>query len=249
MSSRKGRALIAACLLISAAAAIMASRAWGAPEISIKLGEGGDMAPALQIILLLTVLSLAPALVMMLTSFTRIVVVLSFVRQAIGTQQLPPAQILVGLALFLTVFVMAPVWSQIQQEALDPYLAQKISQKEAMNRAAQPITSFMLRQTREKDILLFLQLAKLERPKEPKDIPLSTLIPAFMISEMKTAFQIGFILYIPFLILDLVISSLLLSMGMLMLPPVMISLPLKLMLFVLVDGWNLLVGSLIKSFG
>jgi flagellar biosynthetic protein FliP len=144
---------------------------------------------------------------------------------------------------------MAPVWSQIHREALEPYLAKQINEKEAFSRAAAPMTAFMLRHTREKDVLLFLDLAKMPRPKEPNEIPLSALIPAFMISEMKTAFQIGFVLYIPFLILDLVVSSLLLSMGMLMLPPVMISLPMKLMLFVLVDGWSLLVGSLVRSFG
>ena len=220
----------------------------GAAELSIRMGEGGELAPALQIIALLMVLSLAPALILMLTSFTRIVVVLSFVRQAMGTHQMPPGQVIIGLALFLTVFVMTPVWTRVQSEALNPYLAKEITQEEALSRAAQPVRAFMLRQTRQQDILLFIELTKRERPEGPEDIPLSILIPAFMISEMKTAFQIGFILYIPFLILDLVVASLLLSMGMLMLPPVMISLPLKLMLFVLVDGWNLLVGSLLKSF-
>lgn len=222
--------------------------AWCAPEVTIRLGEGMDVAPALQILLLLTVLSLAPALVLMLTSFTRVVVVLSLLRQAIGTQQLPPSQILIGLALFLTVFIMTPVWTRVHQEALEPYLAHQISQKEAMARAVVPVREFMLRQTREKDLLLFVDLGRLEPPREPADIPMSVLIPAFMISELKTAFQIGFVLHVPFIILDLVVSSLLLSMGMLMLPPVMISLPLKLMLFVLVDGWNLLVGSMVRSF-
>ncbi len=227
---------------------VMATEAWAGPELSIKLGEGAQVAPALQILLLLTVLSLAPALVLMLTSFTRIVVVLSLVRQAIGTQQLPPGQILIGLALFLTVFVMTPVWSRVHQEALEPYLQNQISQKEALERAIVPVREFMLKQTRQKDILLFLDLGKMEVPREPSEVPMRALIPAFMISELKTAFQIGFVLHVPFLILDLVVSSLLLSMGMLMLPPVMISLPLKLMLFVLVDGWNLLVGSLVRSF-
>ncbi len=235
-----------ACL--AALGMLLVGRAWAGPELSIRLGEGGEMAPALQILLLLTALSLAPALVLMLTSFTRIVVVLSLLRQAIGTQQLPPGQILIGLALFLTVFVMTPVWSRVHQEALEPYLQEQISQKEALERAVVPVREFMLKQTRQKDILLFLDLARIENPKEPSDIPMRALIPAFMISELKTAFQIGFVLHVPFLILDLVVSSLLLSMGMLMLPPVMISLPLKLMLFVLVDGWNLLVGSLVRSF-
>jgi flagellar biosynthetic protein FliP len=229
--------------------ALASAPAWGGPEITLRLGgESGELAPALQIVLLLTVLSLAPALILMLTSFTRIVVVLSLVRQAMGTHQLPPGQILIGLALFLTVFVMTPVWTEVHERALAPYLEHRITQKEALQRALVPIRGFMLRQTRQKDILLFLRLAQKPRPHMPEEIPISVLIPAFMISELKTAFQIGFILFIPFLILDLVVSSLLLSMGMLMLPPVMISLPLKLMLFVLVDGWNLLVGSLVRSF-
>ncbi len=241
------RALLCLVQLLGAGL-VMATEAWAGPELSIKLGEGAQVAPALQILLLLTVLSLAPALVLMLTSFTRIVVVLSLVRQAIGTQQLPPGQILIGLALFLTVFVMTPVWSRVHQEALEPYLQNQISQKEALERAIVPVREFMLKQTRQKDILLFLDLGKMEVPREPSEVPMRALIPAFMISELKTAFQIGFVLHVPFLILDLVVSSLLLSMGMLMLPPVMISLPLKLMLFVLVDGWNLLVGSLVRSF-
>lgn len=227
---------------------LLGGSAWAGPELSIKLGDAGEMAPALQILFLLTALSLAPALVLMLTSFTRIVVVLSLLRQAIGTQQLPPGQILIGLALFLTVFIMTPVWSRVHQEALEPYLQNRISQKEALEKAVVPVREFMLKQTRQKDILLFLDLGQMENPKEPSEIPMRALIPAFMISELKTAFQIGFVLHVPFLILDLVVSSLLLSMGMLMLPPVMISLPLKLMLFVLVDGWNLLVGSLVRSF-
>lgn len=235
-------------VLVAGESWLLGGAAWAGPELSIKLGDAGEVAPALQILLLLTALSLAPALVLMLTSFTRIVVVLSLLRQAIGTQQLPPGQILIGLALFLTVFIMTPVWSRVHQEALEPYLQNRISQKEALEKAVVPVREFMLKQTRQKDILLFLDLGRMENPKEPSDVPMRALIPAFMISELKTAFQIGFVLHVPFLILDLVVSSLLLSMGMLMLPPVMISLPLKLMLFVLVDGWNLLVGSLVRSF-
>ncbi len=232
-------------LLFLATVGVGSSRA---AELTIRVGDKGDLSPALQILLLLTFLSLAPALVMMLTSFTRIVVVLSLLRQAIGTHQLPPGQILIALSLFLTIFIMSPVWTRVNQEALQPYLSHQISHEEALSRATIPVREFMLRQTREKDILLFVDLGKMERPQEPSDIPMSILIPAFMISELKTAFQIGFLLHVPFVILDLVVSSLLLSMGMLMLPPVMISLPLKLMLFVLVDGWNLLVGSLVRSF-
>lgn len=236
-------------LVICLGAWMVAPAMCGGAELTLRVGEGGELAPALQIVALLTVLSLAPALILMLTSFTRIMVVLAFVRQAMGTNQMPPGQVLIGLSLFLTVFVMTPVWSEVQKEALNPYLEKEITQEEALGRAAQPVRAFMLRQTRQQDILVFIELTKREKPKTPADIPLSILIPAFMISELKTAFQIGFVLYIPFLILDLVVASLLLSMGMLMLPPVMVSLPMKLMLFVLVDGWNLLVGSLLKSFG
>lgn len=247
MSSQAGKYLLQA--LVLGFGFLWHENALATAEVTIKLGGGsGEIAPALQILLLLTALSLAPALVLMLTSFTRIVVVLSLLRQAIGTHQLPPGQILIGLALFLTVFVMTPVWTRVHQEAVEPYLANQISQKEALAKAAVPIREFMLKQTREKDLLLFVDLGRIEQPKEPSDIPMTVLIPAFMISELKTAFQIGFVLHVPFIILDLVVSSLLLSMGMLMLPPVMISLPLKLMLFVLVDGWNLLVGSMVRSF-
>jgi flagellar biosynthetic protein FliP len=228
--------------------AITVPTAQAAPEISLSLGEDGNLAPALQVVALLTVLSLVPAIMLMFTCFTRIVVVLSFVRMAIGTQQMPPGQIMIGLALFLTVFVMTPVWSQVNEEALQPLFDKEITEKEALSRAAVPVRAFMLYHTRQKDVMLFLKLAKKPRPNEPEDIPTSVLIPAFMISELKTAFQIGFILYIPFLVLDMVVASTLLSMGMMMLPPMMVSLPLKLMLFVLVDGWGLLVGSLVKSF-
>ena len=221
-----------------------------AVELSLKVGEGQqDLSPAIQIVLLLTVLSLAPAIIMMMTSFTRIVVVLSLLKQAMGTHQMPPGQVLIGLAIFLTVFIMTPVWSEVHKEALNPYLEKQISEKEALAKAVVPIRSFMLRQTREKDIMLFLKLTKTDRPKQPSDIPLSVLIPSFMISELKTAFEIGFVIYIPFLLLDMIVASVLLSMGMMMLPPMMISLPMKLMLFVLVDGWNLMVISIIKSFG
>jgi flagellar biosynthetic protein FliP len=221
-----------------------------AVELSLRVGEGQqDLSPAIQIVLLLTVLSLAPAIIMMMTSFTRIVVVLALLKQAMGTHQMPPGQVLIGLAVFLTVFIMTPVWSEVHKEALNPYLEKQISEKEALERAVVPIRSFMLRQTREKDIMLFLKLTKTDRPKQPSDISLSVLIPSFMISELKTAFEIGFVIYIPFLLLDMIVASVLLSMGMMMLPPMMISLPMKLMLFVLVDGWNLMVISIIKSFG
>ncbi len=202
----------------------------------------------MQIFLLMTVLSLAPAILIMLTSFTRVVIVLSLLRRALGTMQMPPNQVLIGLALFLTFFIMTPVWQQINQTALQPYLEDKIEQKQALQKAAEPLRGFMFKQTREKDLALFVSIAKIERPKDANDIPISVLIPSFIISEVKTAFQIGLLLYVPFLIIDMVVASVLLSMGMMMLPPIMISLPFKLMLFVLADGWNLLVGSLVRSF-
>jgi flagellar biosynthetic protein FliP len=198
---------------------------------------------------MLTVLSLAPAILIMMTSFTRIVVVLGFVRQALGTQQMPPNQLIVGLSLFLTFFVMAPTIKQISANSIDPYLSEKIDQKMAYERAEAPLREFMFAQTREKDLELFLSLSKEAKPQTKAEVPTYVLIPAFVISELKTAFQIGFMLYMPFLVLDMVVSSVLMAMGMMMLPPVVISLPFKLLLFVLVDGWDLIIGSLVKSFG
>jgi flagellar biosynthetic protein FliP len=222
------------------------------PSISLDVGGGeagpGKVAVSLQLLFLLTVLSLAPAILVMLTSFTRIVVVLSLLRHALGTQQMPANQIITGLALFLTFFIMTPVWNSVNAQALKPYMNEEVSAEKALELAAVPIKEFMLKQTREKDIALFVKISRGERPKNPGEIKLSVLMPAFMISELKTAFQIGFMIYIPFLILDMVIASVLLAMGMMMLPPVMISLPFKLLLFVLVDGWNLIVGSLVRSF-
>ncbi len=203
---------------------------------------------SLQILLFLTVLSLAPALVIMVTSFTRLVVVFSFLRHALGTQQMPPNQVLIALALFLTFFIMAPVWQEIQEKAVRPYMEHQVGGAEALKLGTEPLRAFMLRQTREKDLALFLSLSKAPRPQNPREVPLSAMIPAFMISELRTAFEIGFLLYLPFLIIDMVVASVLLSMGMMMLPPVMISLIFKVLLFVLVDGWNLVVGSLVKSF-
>jgi flagellar biosynthetic protein FliP len=222
-----------------------------APFISVGMDqaqEPGKMAVVLQIFLLMTVLSLAPAILIMVTSFTRVVIVLSLLRRALGTMQMPPNQVIIGLALFLTFFIMTPVWQQVNQTALQPYLENKIEQRQALQKAAEPLRGFMFKQTREKDLALFVNIAKIERPKDVSDIPISVLIPSFIISEVKTAFQIGLLLYVPFLIIDMVVASVLLSMGMMMLPPIMISLPFKLMLFVLADGWNLLVGSLVRSF-
>jgi flagellar biosynthetic protein FliP len=203
----------------------------------------------LQIILLLTILSLAPSILIMMTSFTRIIVVLSFVRNGLGMQQVPPNQVLIGLALFMTVFVMAPVWSNINSQALQPYMNQEITTEEALQRAQQPLRDFMFRQTREKDLALFLHYANLQKEiKTLEDVPTYVLIPAFIISELKTAFQMGFVIFIPFLVIDIIVSSTLMSMGMLMLPPIMISLPFKILLFVMVDGWNLVINSLIAGF-
>jgi flagellar biosynthetic protein FliP len=213
-----------------------------------KTNEPGEISVVLQIFLLLTVLSLAPSILIMLTSFTRIAIVLSLLRQAIGSQQLPPNQIIIGLALFLTFYIMTPVWKSVNTDALQPYLQKNISQEEALQKAIKPIRHFMVRQTREKDLALLVDIAKQARPKTLDDVPTTVLIPSFIISELKTAFQIGFMLYVPFLVIDMVVASVLLSMGMMMLPPVMVSLPFKLMIFVLADGWYLIVGSLVKSF-
>ena len=221
------------------------------PNITLGVENADDpekVSSALQILVLLTILTLAPAILIMTTSFARIIIVLSFLRQAMGTQQTPPTQILIGLALFLTMFVMGPVWSEINEGALKPYMEEELGQFEALKLAEIPIKRFMLNHTREKDLSLFINLSEDKNPESAEEISIQTVVPAFIISELKTAFQIGFLIYIPFLILDMVVASILLSMGMMMLPPVLISLPFKLMLFVMVDGWYLTVGSLMKSF-
>ena len=203
---------------------------------------------AVEILLLVGGLSLIPAAVFTLTGFTRIIIVLGFIRTGLGTPTAPPNQVLVGIALFLTIFVMAPTFNQIKHDAVDPLRAEKITQVQALKRAEKPMREFMFDQTRTKDLALFARLAKLERPKTRADIPTYVLIPAFTISELKTAFQIGFLIFLPFLIIDLVVGATLMSMGMMMLPPVFISLPFKILLFVLVDGWNLVTQSLVQSF-
>jgi flagellar biosynthetic protein FliP len=222
------------------------------PSLSLGLKSTNnpqEVVSAVKIILMLTILTLAPAILIMMTAFTRIIIVLSFVRQALGTQQMPPNQLLVGLALFLTFFIMSPFFNKINQEALQPYLDNRISQDEAIEKGLAPIRTFMFHQTRAQDLELFVGLSKMGMPKTRADVPTTVLIPAFVLSELKTAFQIGFIIYLPFLVIDMVAASVLMAMGMMMLPPVVISLPFKIMLFVLVDGWTLLVGSLVKSFG
>jgi len=225
------------------------STVWAA-GLSLDLGNSAaqQTSTSLQILLLMTVLSIAPAILMLMTSFTRIIIVLSFVRNALGTQQLPPNQVLVGLALFLTFFVMAPTFNQINTNAVQPYMKNQINQTEALKQAEEPLRAFMFRQTREKDLALFVGLSKMERPKTYRDVPTYVLIPAFVISELKTSFQMGFAIFIPFIVIDMIVSSTLMSIGMMMLPPMMISLPFKLLLFVLVDGWHLVVQSLVTSF-
>ena len=221
------------------------------PRVNIGVSPAtkpADVALSLQVLLLLTVVTLAPTMLVLLTSFTRIVIVLSFVRTALGTQQVPPTQVLVGLSLLLTFFVMNPVIQDINKNALQPYMSNKISQSVAIDRAAQPLRGFMFKQTREKDIALFYSLSKEPRPAKQTDVPTYLLVPAFVISELKTAFQIGFAIYIPFIVIDMVVASVLLSMGMMMIPPVIISLPFKILIFLLVDGWNLTVQALFASF-
>ncbi len=221
------------------------------PKLTIgvdKATNPGDVAVTLQIIALLTILTLAPAILITMTSFTRIIVILNFLRQASGTQSMPPNQLVIGLSLFLTFFIMSPIFKQINDQALQPYLKEEITQKQAFKTAVDPVKKFMLKQTRQKDIALFMKLAKLKKPKNASLVPIHTLIPAFIISELRIAFQIGFILFLPFLMIDMIVASVLMSMGMMMLPPIMISLPFKILLFVLVDGWYLVVESIINGF-
>lgn len=242
---------IAVLLLAGLATSAFSAETVGLPSLNLSIGgdDGpGGVAAVVQIVLLLTVLTLAPAFLLMMTSFTRLIVVFSILRQAMGVPQAPPNQVLIGLALFLTFFVMSPAFQKINDNALRPYMDGVISQGLALDEAIKPLREFMLKNTREKDIEMFLSLSKAEMPKNKDEIPTLAIIPAFVTSELKTAFQVGFLIYLPFLVIDTVVASVLMSMGMMMLPPVMISLPFKLMLFVLVDGWYLLIGSLVKSF-
>ncbi len=222
-----------------------------AQSFNLDLGaEGGSMTSRLlQFIALVTVLSLAPSILVMMTSFTRIVVVLSFLRSALGIQQTPPNSVLVSLALFLTVFIMMPTLESVYDQAIGPLVAEEIDEMEALALAAAPVRDFMLGQVREQDLKLFLDMAEIETLEDPAETPMRALIPAFMISELKRAFEIGFLLFLPFLVIDMVVASILMSMGMMMLPPIMISLPFKLIFFVLVDGWYLVAGSLVQSYG
>jgi len=240
-------------LLIIGVLFILTREAAAAPLPAIDLNihptdDPGQVVDTVKLLVLLTLLSFVPAILIMMTSFTRIIIVLSLLRSALGTPMVPANQIIVGLALFLTVFCMAPTFKQINEQAIEPYIQNRISQQEAQELGAAPLRDFMLRQTREKDLNLFINLAGLEKPESPEDLSLHVVIPAFVISELKTAFEIGFLIFIPFLVIDMVVASILLSIGMFMLPPAMISLPFKLLLFVMVDGWYLVVKSLLESF-
>jgi flagellar biosynthetic protein FliP len=238
-------------LTIGLAGCIVQSDGAGLPDFSLRVStpeSGQELVTEIQLLILLTTLALVPALLIVTTAFIRITVVLSILRNAIGLPQLPPNQVIIALSLFLTFFVMNSVWEQVNQEALQPFIAGSLSQQEAIERGIQPIRTFMLKQAREEDIALFIHLAKLPRPRTADDVPTYALIPAFVISELRTAFQMAFVIYVPFLVVDMVVSSALMSMGMMMLPPTVISLPFKLLLFVMVDGWHLVVRSLVMSF-
>jgi flagellar biosynthetic protein FliP len=249
---RQALAALALCALLALLlSGCAADPTLSAPGVTLTLqnqGQPKEVTSGVQLLVLLTVLSLAPAILILATSFTRIVIVLSMLRSAIGTPSIPPNQVIVGLSLLLTFFVMAPVYKQVDEQAVQPYLKQQITQDVAIDLAIKPFREFMFKQTREKDIQLFLDLSKQPRPQTLEDIPTVTLFPAFVISELRTAFTMGFVIYIPFLVIDMVVSSVLLSMGMMMLPPSLVSLPFKLLLFVMVDGWYLIVRSLAVSF-
>ncbi len=218
-------------------------------DLNIRPADSPEqVVDTVKLLVLLTLISMAPAFLVLMTSFTRIIVVLSLLRTALGVPSAPANQILIGLTIFLTIFIMAPTYKQINEQAIQPYLQNQISQQEAQEIGAKPLCDFMLRQTRERDLGLFINLAKMEKPERPEDVPIHVVIPSFVISELKTAFEIGFMLFIPFLVIDMVVASILMSMGMFMLPPVMIALPFKLLLFVMVDGWYLVVKSLVESF-
>ena len=244
-------ALMLALLVFLPMLATDNAMAVGLPTVTFGVEDAQtpkQISTALQVILLLTVLSMAPSILLMTTCFTRIVIVLGFIRQAMGTQNMPPTQIILGLSLFLSFFIMSPTLNKINDEALQPYLREEIAQDVAFRKGVGPLREFMLSQVREQELTLLAEITMKTEPEEADDIPITTLIPAFMLSELKRAFMMGFMIYIPFLVIDMIVASVLMSMGMMMLPPVIISMPFKLLLFVLVDGWSLVVGSLIKSF-
>jgi flagellar biosynthesis protein FliP len=248
----RGAFLLALALVVVLAAPVVAApppqQPLQPPRMDLTIDGVGKVSAPLQIVLLLTVLTFLPAILVTMTSFTRITIVLHFMRQALGTQEMPSNQILVGLSLFLTMFVMAPVGDRINADAVQPAIAGQIDVTQAIDRAVPPLREFMLRQSRESDLPLFARLSKTPRPEKRQDLPMRVVIPAYVISELKTGFQMGFFLFVPFLLIDLVVSTTLLSMGMLQLPPAMISLPFKVLVFVMIDGWNLLIGSIVRSF-
>jgi flagellar biosynthetic protein FliP len=253
--TRRSRILVVGVVLLLAlpALAFAQARAGAAPldaprTVSVQIDGVGALSAPLQIVVLMTLLTFVPAALVMMTSFTRIAIVFHFLRQAIGTQEIPSNQMVIGLTLFLTAFIMAPTAARVNELAIQPAIAGQIDVTTAMERGAPPLRDFMLRQTREADLALFVELSKIGRPASPQDLPMRVVIPAFAISELKTGFQMGFFLFVPFLLVDLVVSTVLLSIGMMQLPPMMISLPFKVLLFVMIDGWNLLVGSLVRSF-
>jgi len=252
MTRKRARTLILILgLLLLVVVSAAPSHAQGLPKITLgveKSDNPADLSVTLQVLLLLTVLSVAPSIVITMTSFTRIIVVLSFLKHALGTQQMPPSQLLVGLALILTFFIMAPVFTTAYEQGVKPYTEGTIDRDVAIERGLAPLREFMLKQTREKDLALFMEIAGLPKPATPADVPLRALVPGFVISELRISFQIGFVLFIPFLIIDMVVASVLMSMGMLMLPPIMVAMPFKILLFVLVDGWYLVVQSVVGSF-
>lgn len=237
-------------ILVFLAAQLLVGQTLPSVTISVKdsANQKGELASTVKIALLLTLLTLAPSILMMMTSFTRLIISFYFLRQAMGLQGVPPNQVMIGISLFLTLYIMSPVGLKINETAIKPYNEGKITEMEALNRSAEPIKEFMLRQTREKDLALFYQLSNTPRPASKKDVGMITLIPAFILSELKTAFQIGFLLYIPFLIIDIVVASILVALGMIFLPPIMVSLPFKIVLFIVADGWALLMSSLLRSF-
>jgi flagellar biosynthesis protein FliP len=245
--------ILAGILLVGLLFAVVPASAADKGSPALELRIGGDakkdgLSVPMQILALMTFLSLVPALLVSVTSFTRLIIVSHFLRQALGTQTMPPNQVLLGLSMFLTYFIMQPVGERIHQDALQPMLDGKITEMQALDRACVPLRTFMLRYTREKDLALFMNIAKEPRPKDLAGLPMRIVVPSFMISELKTAFQIGFVMFIPFLVIDMVVAAVLLSMGMMQLPPVVVSTPFKILLFVLVDGWNLVIGSLVRSF-
>ncbi|MFZ0429271.1 MAG: flagellar type III secretion system pore protein FliP [Acidobacteriota bacterium] len=252
MSSRADRRvlLLLVLLVLSVCTTTLQAQSAGQGSVQISLGggDGEGFSLPVRVIIFLTLLTFIPALLISMTSFIRIIVVMHFLRQALGTQQAPNNQVLVGMAVFLTLFVMGPTWDRVYEQAVAPYQGGELTELAALEKAEEPVKDFMLKQVREKDLALFVKIGKLPRPKSREDLPLRVVVPAFMISELQTAFHIGFVLFLPFLVIDMVISAVLLSMGMLQLPPIMISTPFKVLLFILVNGWNLVVGSLVESF-